>query len=64
MPHLTGLLLLCSHFPFPWKLLEQLPPGTGFEILRRTYGELDLDENDIGGTGWFSEDPEEATWPD
>ncbi|CAE6928659.1 unnamed protein product [Symbiodinium sp. CCMP2592] len=33
----------------------------GFEILRRTYGELDLDENDIGGTGWFSEDPEEVS---
>ncbi|CAE7583267.1 unnamed protein product, partial [Symbiodinium microadriaticum] len=33
----------------------------GFETLRRTYGELDLDENDIGGTGWFSEDPEEVS---
>ncbi|CAE7226697.1 unnamed protein product [Symbiodinium natans] len=33
----------------------------GFGPLRGTYGKLDLDESDIGGTGWFTEDPEEVT---
>ena len=30
--------------------------------MRGTYGKLDLDESDIGGTGWFTEDPEEVAW--
>ncbi|CAE7673259.1 unnamed protein product, partial [Symbiodinium pilosum] len=33
----------------------------GFQILRRTYGKLDLDDSDIGGTGWFTEDPDEVS---
>lgn len=32
----------------------------GFARVRETYGRLDLDRDDVGGTGWFSEDPEEA----
>eukprot|EP00434_Breviolum_minutum_P007908 symbB.v1.2.006975.t1/scaffold424.1/size207036/3 len=32
----------------------------GFEQFRQTYGKLDLDEADIGGTGWFTEDPDEV----
>jgi len=31
----------------------------GFERIRDTYGAMDLDKDDVGGTGWFSEDPEE-----
>jgi hypothetical protein len=27
---------------------------------RDTYGKLDLDRDDVGGTGWLTEDPEEA----
>ena len=33
----------------------------GFEQFRQTYGKLDLDEADIGGTGWFTEDPDEVS---
>ncbi|CAK9095754.1 Uncharacterized protein SCF082_LOCUS44969 [Durusdinium trenchii] len=32
----------------------------GFEHFRATYGRLDLDEADVGGSGWFTEDPREA----
>ncbi|CAJ1441024.1 unnamed protein product [Effrenium voratum] len=32
----------------------------GFEHFRQTYGKLDLDESDIKGTGWFTDDPEEV----
>eukprot|EP00933_Yihiella_yeosuensis_P051368 TRINITY_DN4929_c0_g3_i1.p1 TRINITY_DN4929_c0_g3~~TRINITY_DN4929_c0_g3_i1.p1 ORF type:complete len:371 (+),score=60.44 TRINITY_DN4929_c0_g3_i1:128-1240(+) len=32
----------------------------GFQKVRETYGHLDMDESDIGGTGWFTEDPEEV----
>ncbi|CAK9096468.1 Uncharacterized protein SCF082_LOCUS45287 [Durusdinium trenchii] len=31
----------------------------GFEHFRATYGRLDLDEADVGGSGWFTEDPRE-----
>eukprot|EP00929_Paragymnodinium_shiwhaense_P057274 TRINITY_DN28666_c0_g1_i1.p2 TRINITY_DN28666_c0_g1~~TRINITY_DN28666_c0_g1_i1.p2 ORF type:complete len:232 (-),score=53.26 TRINITY_DN28666_c0_g1_i1:475-1170(-) len=30
--------------------------------VRETYGALDLDRDDVGGTGWFSEDPEELLY--
>lgn len=36
---------------------HQIP---GYDRVRCTYGELDLDAGDVGGTGWFTEDPEEA----
>ncbi|CAE8680499.1 unnamed protein product [Polarella glacialis] len=31
-----------------------------FAPVRESYGRLDLDSGDVGGTGWFSEDPEEV----
>lgn len=46
-PHFGG----CS-----WELLP-----TGFQRFRETYGKLDLDEADIGGTGWYTEDPQEVS---
>lgn len=30
-----------------------------FQKIRETYGNLDVDRDDVGGTGWFTEDPEE-----
>lgn len=39
-----------------WELLP-----TGFQRFRETYGKLDLDEADIGGTGWYTEDPQEVS---
>jgi len=32
----------------------------GFSQVRETYGALNLDTGDVGGTGWFSEDPDEV----
>eukprot|EP00435_Cladocopium_sp_Y103_P036308 s1172_g9.t1 len=32
----------------------------GFQRFRETYGKLDLDEADIAGTGWYTEDPQEV----
>jgi len=32
----------------------------GLAHVRATYGKLDLDEGDIGGSGWFTEDPAEV----
>jgi len=41
-------------------LLRGSHRSDGYKRVRDTYGELDLDRDDVGGTGWFTEDPEEA----
>jgi len=33
---------------------------SGYKRIRETYAELDMDTDDVGGTLWFTEDPEEA----
>ena len=51
------------HHPLPPQQhdrIKTLKPPPGFEQFRQTYGKLDLDEADIGGTGWFTEDPDEV----
>ena len=45
----------------PPKSPGSAPLPTGFQRFRETYGKLDLDEADIGGTGWYTEDPQEVS---
>jgi len=60
--------LLTCWLPFcdvPWDLggltvLSESHNCDGYKRIRDTYGELDLDRDEVGGTGWFTEDPEEA----
>merc|ERR1711862_136879 len=33
----------------------------GFARVRATYGSIDLDNEDIGGNGWFTKDPKEVS---
>jgi hypothetical protein len=49
----------------PWELgglavLGGSHKSEGYQRIRETYGNLDLDRDDVSGTGWFTEDPEEA----
>jgi len=49
----------------PWEMggLAVVPGSNhleNYKTMRETYGELDLDKDDVGGTGWFSADPEEV----
>jgi len=38
---------------------ERSHKSQGFEKVRRTYGQMDVDRDNVAGTGWLSEDPEE-----
>jgi len=42
-------------------VFEQSNHSQGFDRLRSTYGQMDVDRDDIAGTGWFSEDPDEVS---
>eukprot|EP00927_Polykrikos_kofoidii_P072736 TRINITY_DN68825_c0_g1_i1.p1 TRINITY_DN68825_c0_g1~~TRINITY_DN68825_c0_g1_i1.p1 ORF type:complete len:391 (-),score=68.68 TRINITY_DN68825_c0_g1_i1:20-1108(-) len=49
----------------PWELgglavLRGSHRSKEYSRIRETYGKLDLDKDDVGGTGWLTEDPEEA----